>query len=78
MHSPEDELHPVITSYSIHYTKLYESDGGFGGLAVLMYGRTYTTDYFSRPGVDAVTQFWERNIIDDELRGLLEANRSIV
>jgi len=54
------------------------SDGGFGGIAVLMYGRTYTTDYFSRPGVDAVTQFWERNIIDDELRGLLEANRSSI
>lgn len=54
------------------------SDGGFGGISVLMYGRTYTTDYFSRAGVDAVTHFWERYILDDELRGLLAANRSSI
>lgn len=79
--SAGDELRPgdyAIVNVYRRGTGQVLSDGGFGGISVLMYGRTYTTDYFSRPGVDAVTYFWERNIIDDELRSLLEANRSSI
>ncbi|MGC3980427.1 MAG: hypothetical protein QM808_04120 [Steroidobacteraceae bacterium] len=54
------------------------SDGGFGGIAVLMYGRTYTTDYFSKEGVDAVSWFWEQKILDDELRAMLKTNKSSI
>lgn len=50
------------------------SDGGFGGIAPLMYGRPYTVNYFDKQGIDAVTWFWDNKFLDDELRELLTAN----
>lgn len=75
--SPGDTIKPgdyVLVGVYRRGTGQVMSDGGFGGISVLMYGRTYTTDYFSRAGVDAVTHFWETNILDNELRDLLKEN----
>lgn len=45
-----------------------------GGTSVTQHNRTYATDYFTDLGVQAIFQFWDDNILDDEIRGLLEAN----
>ena len=54
------------------------SDGPFGGASDAMYSRTYVTNYFSAKGVDAITNYWETHILDDELKALLRANGSSI
>ncbi|MFT4082219.1 MAG: glycosyl hydrolase [Nocardioides sp.] len=45
-----------------------------GGASVTQHNRTYATDYFSAGGVQAVFDFWDKNILDDQIRGLLKEN----
>ncbi|MEO0279028.1 MAG: glycosyl hydrolase, partial [candidate division WOR-3 bacterium] len=42
--------------------------------SVLMYGRTYAVNYFDEVGAKAIIEFWEKNLLDDELRALLRQN----
>ncbi|MCV2395889.1 glycosyl hydrolase [Actinotalea sp. M2MS4P-6] len=45
-----------------------------GGSSVTQYNRTYATDYFSADGVQQVFDFWDANILDNELISLLKKN----
>ncbi len=51
-----------------------QSDGSFGGTSIPMYGRSYVPTYFQMNGADAVTNYWEDKILDDELTALLQEN----
>lgn len=67
----------LVNTYS-RGTGQVMSDGPFGGAGDSMYGRTYVTNYFSEGGTDAIIEYWEENILDDELRALLEENGSSI
>lgn len=51
-----------------------QSDGSFGGTSVPMYGRCYVPTYFQQEGADAVTNYWDEHILDEELISLLQEN----
>ena len=49
------------------------------GQAVLMYGRTYTTNYFNSDGNQAIFSYWENNLLNDqELVDLLKQNKGSI
>jgi hypothetical protein len=45
-----------------------------GGTTLTIYNRSYVTDYFSDKGVQKVFEFWDKNILDDEMLALLKEN----
>jgi len=45
-----------------------------GGTSMTIYNRSYVTDYFSDRGIQKVFEFWDRNILDDEMLALLKEN----
>ncbi len=50
------------------------SDGAFGGTSIPMYSRCYVPTYFEQEGADAVTDYWDDFILDDELIALMKEN----
>ena len=54
------------------------SDAIISGCSDMMVNRTYTTNYFSEEGTDALIWYWENKILDSELRALLEENGSSI
>lgn len=54
-----------------------QSDGSFGGTSVPMYGRSYVPTYFQIEGANAVTDYWDNVILDDELTELLKENGTL-
>ena len=67
----------LVNTYS-RGTGQIMSDATFGGAQDIMYSRTYVTNYFSEGGTDAIIDYWEEYILDDELRALLAANGSSI
>lgn len=45
-----------------------------GGTSMTIYNRSYVTDYFSDRGAQKVFEFWDKNILDDEMLALLKEN----
>lgn len=45
-----------------------------GGSTVTQHNRTYATDYFSAAGVQKIFDFWDANILDDDVVALLKQN----
>ncbi|UDY25189.1 glycosyl hydrolase [Nocardioides sp. Kera G14] len=45
-----------------------------GGSTVTQHNRTYATDYFSSAGVQKLFDFWDANILDDNVIALLKEN----
>lgn len=45
-----------------------------GGESIPEYNRCYVTDIYDRSGVKAISGFWYRNILDDEMIALLRRN----
>lgn len=54
------------------------SDGPFGGTSNPMAGSAFVTNYFCSDGVDAITTYWNENLLDDELVELLKQNGSSI
>ena len=46
-----------------------------GGNDTLMANRIYTVNYFDESGMNAVTDYWNTYILDDELRALIAENK---
>jgi hypothetical protein len=47
-----------------------------GGESIPQYNRCYVIDIYDAQGVSAVSDFWYKNILDDEIIGLLRQNAS--
>jgi hypothetical protein len=45
-----------------------------GGTSMTIYNRSYVTDYFSDRGAQKIFEFWDKNILDDEMLALLKEN----
>ena len=54
------------------------SDGMMSSGSDMMVNRTYTTNYFTEDGTNALIDYWEENILDEELRALLQENGSSI
>ncbi|MBC5788140.1 FIVAR domain-containing protein [Clostridium facile] len=68
----------VVTTYR-RGTGQIMSDAPFGGISDAMYARSYVTNYFNRDGVDAIFDYWNKSILnDEELVSLLKENGSSI
>jgi hypothetical protein len=45
-----------------------------GGMSIVMHNRPYVMNYFDESGIQVIYDYWWKNIIDDELLAMLEAN----
>ena len=63
----------ILNTYS-RGTGQIQSDGSFGGTSISMYGRSYVPTYLQIEGADVITDYWEEEILDDELIALLQEN----